>query len=250
MVFAKGNTLGRVKRPLKEDERVIVEYCLSKLYGLKRMSRMLRKKFPNRTIKYSETYLKGQRIKTTNTKDTLKRIKKDSRYNPDKIDAYIDMTLITTRSLIDANKHSRTLKIDGQYIIMGILTDGNTTYMKLWNNTKRGELKEYFTQLLKHTLKENWEVIGIDTNAKFDNEVKTIVHPIKDNKHPYNRIVEGKIGELKKQIHKEIKAGIFPIDNIEEAKKRIRQIKEEVLNNTIEEELLQRQLTTTPTLLC
>jgi len=204
-MFKKGNSEGRKVTTITTIQQQQIEQLISLGYGYLKISKV---------VGISPTKIKSLGYRTTNHKDTLKRIKKDSCVNPSEIDAYVDMSDITFRSLIDANKHKRVLKFaNGCSIKMAILTNGKKVIIQLTKVNSTGEAKELWNNILTKALSEKYKNIAIDTNAKYKDTHLNLYHLVKDSNHPYNQIVESKIGNLKKAIYRNIdKIRLMDID--------------------------------------
>jgi len=204
-MFKKGNKYGRSETPITAIQQQQIEQMISLGYGYLKISKV---------VGISPTKIKSLGYKTNNKKDKRKRITKDSCVNPSEIDSYVDMSDITFRSLIDANKHKRVLKFAYGYSIkMAILTNGNKVVIQLSKVKTTGESKELWSNILTKALSENYKNIAIDTNAKYTDTHLNLYHLVKDSNHPYNQVVESKIGNLKRAIYRNIaKIRLMDID--------------------------------------
>lgn len=144
-------------------------------------------------------------IKSQLNPSKLKRLKKDSTLNPSEVYAYCDLSDITSKSLCDANKTKRILWFkDGYMLKLAVLATSDKVIIQLFKTKSRGELKQYWQSILKEAISLNLKTVAIDTNCKFTDTPIKLVHLVKDSKHPYNQIVESKIGHLKKLIYNNI----------------------------------------------
>jgi len=197
MGFKKGNKYGRKTTVITAIQQSIIEESLKLNLGYSKISKL---------SKISVTKIKAMGYKTKLSKDKLKRIKKDSKINPSKVDAIIDLSDITFKSLCDSNKSQRVLVFNNKYKIkLAILSNGINVNIKLYKCLKNcGEKKLFFGDMLLKALSKGYKNIGIDTNAKFTDTHLNIFHLVKDYKHPYNQKVESKIGNLKRRIYANI----------------------------------------------
>lgn len=197
MVFKKGNTYGIANTKTLTDLQIaLVNELLSHNEGLQSIAK---------TVGTSTTKLYAIGIKAQNRKNRRLRAKKNSLVNPSNIKWYADLSDITFKSIRVANKNARVLKWGNQSIKLAILASKDKAYIQLTKVTSRGETKQLWANLLKIALENGYNDIAIDTNCKFKDTHLNLVHLVKDSKHPYNNIVEAKIGNLKTKIYNNIK---------------------------------------------
>lgn len=181
--------------------------------------------------------IKKAGFKTSNKPSKLLRAKKCSLVNPsvNNIDGYVDLSDITTMSLRVANKRPRILKWNNQSIKMSILALRSETIVQLTKVNTRGETKALWSNIMLEAIGRNAKLLAIDTNCKFKDSPITLVHLVKDPKHPYNQVVEAKIGNIKTRIYNNIQT-IKQLD-IDSAIAYIKELIEVQLNKTVKIEI-------------
>lgn len=206
MGFKKNNKLGCANKKLVTEAQLaqINDYLQNK-WGFNHIAKK---------VGISSTKLYSLGYKPTNATNQLKHIAKNSLVNPnlETIEAFCDLSDITTKSLFDANKHPRLLYFGDYTIKLAILATKNSAIIQLYKTKTRGELKVYWQNILQYAIGK-YNLVAVDTNCKFTDSPIKLVHLVKDSKHPYNNIVEGKIGNLKSKIYANIdKIKLMEID--------------------------------------
>ena len=192
-MFRKGNNYGIKKTAISAIQQSQIEKLIALGFGYSKISKC---------VGVSATKIKSLGYVTLNQPYQLKRIKKNSKVNPSYVDSIIDLSDITEKSLLEANKNARVLKFGNRKIKLAIMASRSRVDIKLYNVVSNcGERKEFFADMLLKALELGYKKIGIDTNAKFGDSPLSMFHLVKDYSHPYNQIVESKIGNLKTRIY-------------------------------------------------
>jgi hypothetical protein len=198
MPFQQHNTYGKSnRRNLTDTERQKIDTALSMHSGFNSIAK---------NLGISNTKLLSEGYTPTNKRNVRLREKKNSLVNPnlEEINQYLDCSVVTFMSNRKANKRSRILWFNGECIIMCFLATRTEYKVKFFKATSSGEKKEYWRNTLLEFASSVKGKIAIDTNCKFSDSHYQLVHLVKDSSHPYNQIVEAKIGNLKTLIYNNI----------------------------------------------
>lgn len=116
---------------------------------------------------------------------------------------WVDQSDLSDKSLEIANKHTRTIRINGLLFKLAIATTGLKSVLIVNEQESSGELKDLWSEIILKAIKNglDFDLIALDSQAKFNDSPKPIIRIIKNNLHPYNSLVEGKIRQLKKLFY-------------------------------------------------